>query len=236
MDESSVKLYSIRRNYMTDARSRHAKTAYKIDDLDGVQYGIRMLMTAMVRLESNADSERRVTDKGLFEDVAVWMEFILLRFEMHTGDEGDYGYQEYAAELSDAEREQFLRARQLRRRHIQHLSAKWLRESTFVLDAVDAVEGKTTKLLLDFRMEGPDGEVTYFKHEYEIPHEKQMCYPFFALMELSRGCLNWEVFSSGVDKVIGFLQRDLRKLQAKMIAEINGLSRSERKSILMSIN
>ena len=236
MNKSYMRLYGIRSTYGSDVRSSHATIVYKIDDLFGVQYGIRMLMEAMQRLESNADGQRRLTAKGLCEDVAVWMEFILLRFEMHTGDEGDYGYQEYAEKLTEAEREQFLKARQLRRSHIQHLSAKWLRKSTLVLDVEDEDNIEAKKILLGFSIEGADRKMTRNEIEFDIPPGKQLQLPFFAVMDLNFGCLDWEVFSGGVDKILECLQRDLRNLQSKLVAEINNLSKDKRAEILMCLN
>lgn len=235
VDRSTGKMYGIRRSYLSDARSRHASLVDKIEDLIGVQYGMEMLTNAIAALESDPDGGRHPADVGLMDDFDAWVEFVLLRFEMHTEGQGDYGYQEYAHALSQAEKDQFLQARKLRRSYIQHLSPKWLRQNTFVLDSEDAIDGRRMKIVIESTSRGADGGTASHVDKFELPEGQRVLNPFVVARHLDIHCLDWKVFRGAVDKVIERLREDLVQVQKTVVAEFNNLSIEERRSLLVPL-
>ena len=234
MGTRSENLRGILGTYNSRARSRHALAVHKLEDLYRVLYGLYRLDNAVTAIGTDTGGVKLLADDRAFDEIYVWLEFILLRFEMHTGDdEGDFGYQEYASELSDDEKVEFLEARKLRRRHIQHLSPKWLRENTFVLEAIEEADTEQAGIGFEVGLRGAGGERTSFS--FELPQGRKIRLPFFISGGLTINCIDWKVFSDGVRKVIACLERDIPELQAMMIAEINSMSKHEREEILIQI-
>lgn len=221
------RLYRINPEYRSDTRRRHATVACKIDDLLGVRYGLGRLMHALAEVQA---LQQDSVPGDLADEVAAWMEFVLLRLELHSGDEPGYAFKEYAAALSQDEKEQLLLARQLRRSHIQHLSAKWLRESTYI-DSLHDTEAPPPRALLVRQKDPERKSIVLSEHEYELPNDPQT--PFYVIQTLSPHCLDWKVLVSAIDKVLLCLSNALCNLQAKMISEINSLSYEERRVVLV---
>ena len=234
MNEIPGLLCGIGKAYWSDTRAKHLNVASKIEDLYRVQYGIGMLNHTMRRIEEDVELSTGIVQDALMDEAVTWIEFILLRFERHTEDGQAYGYQEHESVLSQDEKEQFLRARKLRRSYIQHLSAKWMRENTLVFDNEGAEGKNVTKVAIGFKLQKDDGDVS---HEVvvELPEGAKMATPFFLEGQISLSCVKWETFETGVEKVLQCLYRELRDLQTKMITEFNSLQKAERKKFLIRL-